>query len=202
MLRTDPPALSPARRRGLHIVAVAGSLRRHSYNRSLLAEAARVAPPAMHIEVYGDLDTVPLFNEDLETDAAKTTGALDLFRAVSAADGLLIASPEYNQSMTGVLKNAIDWLSRLDGGSALEDLPVAITGVTTGPWGTRLSQAAVRHVLTATGSVVMAGPMLFVNNAASKFDARGRLTDGSSRSDLTAFIASFESWITRSLAMR
>jgi chromate reductase len=111
---------------------------------------------------------------------------------VDAADALLIATPEYNQSMPGALKNAIDWLSRpTPHRSALEGKPVALVGATSGRWGTRLAQAAVRHTLFAADAIVLTGPALYLADAGSAFDASGMLIDArvsSSLDDLLAFL--------------
>jgi chromate reductase, NAD(P)H dehydrogenase (quinone) len=181
-----------------HVLAVAGSLRRDSFNRSLLRAAAELAPPGMTVAVEEDLASVPLFDEDLESTAAGGPGPVARLRAkVASADGLLIATPEYNQSIPGVLKNAIDWLSRDAAGEVLAGKPVAIVGASSGPWGTRLSQAALRQVLYATGSPVLPGPALYLREARRLFDDAGRLTDASTRERLAAVLAAFDRWMDR-----
>lgn len=178
------------------ILAVPGSLRRGSYNRALL-EAARAKPhPGTTVEIFNGLAAVPLFNEDEEgTIEDLPAGVRDLVAAVRQADGVLIATPEYNQSIPGVLKNAIDWLSRESVGEPLIGKPVAIMGVTGGQWGTRLSQAALRHTLASTESLVMPAPMLFVREGAKAFDAAGRLVDERTERGLTRMLAAFSQWI-------
>ena len=99
--------------RTTRVLAIPGSLRRESYNRSLIAAAASLTPPHMSLTVYDSLDTIPVFNEDLEHPSP--AGVARLREAVASSDGLLIATPEYNQSLPGVVKNLIDWLSRSDG---------------------------------------------------------------------------------------
>jgi chromate reductase len=183
------------------ILALPGSLRRGSFNRRLLENAVRLAPAELAIGIYTDLSAVPLFDEDLEaaTDGGPE-GVRRLRDAVAAADGVLIATPEYNQSLPGVLKNAIDWLSRaaptgLSSGEVLIGKPVAIMGASPGRWGTRLAQAALRQVLAATEAVVMPAPMLFVRDAALAFDADGLLVDASALCSLQDLLRAFGHWI-------
>jgi chromate reductase len=175
------------------VLAIPGSLRRDSYNRSLLNAAVALAPTGMTIRVYDSLHTVPLFNEDEEHPAP--AGVADLRRAAAASDGLLIATPEYNQSVPGVVKNMIDWLSRSEGSARLAGKPVAIVGVTTGPWGTRLAQTILRQMLASTRALVLPEPMLFLREAASLFNPDRTLRDDKAVSRLGALLASFEQWI-------
>jgi chromate reductase len=179
------------------ILALPGSLRRDSYNRRLLEAASRIAPPGVQIDVYDALAAVPLFDEDLESSSAGgPDGVRRLRAAVAAADGLLIATPEYNQSLPGVLKNAIDWLSRPAPDEVLAGKPVAIAGVSSGRWGTRLAQAALRQTLAATESQVMPAPMLFVRDAGRLFDAvDGRLHDAATLESLRSLLKAFADWI-------
>lgn len=179
-----------------HLLALPGSLRRHSCNRRLLAAAVELAPPGMEVRVYGDLAAIPLFDEDLEQETGGGPAAVRHLRAeVAAADGLLVATPEYNQSIPGVLKNALDWLSRETPGPVLSGKPAAVIGATAGRWGTRLAQAAVRQVLYATDSLVLPAPALFVAGAELLFDDEGRLADPTTRTQLAAVLAAFATWI-------
>ncbi len=178
------------------ILALPGSLRRLSYNRRLLDAAARMAPAALVIEVYDALDKVPLFDEDLEASTqGGPHGVRRLRAAVAAADGMLIATPEYNHSIPGVLKNAIDWLSRSATDELLSGKPIAIVGVSSGRWGTRLAQAALRQVLAATESQVMPAPMLFMRDASQLFDGDGGLADRATQETLRDFLRAFSRWI-------
>lgn len=181
--------------RPVRILAVAGSLRRESYNRSLLRAAMDLADPCVTISVYGGLGSVPVFNEDLEGPADEPPGVVELRRAVAAADGLLIATPEYNQSVPGVVKNMVDWLSRSESDAGLAGLPVAVTGTTTGSWGTRIAQTVLRQMLLSVQAVVLPSPHLFVPHAASLFDADGALTDSETKDRLADLVAAFRSWI-------
>jgi chromate reductase len=158
------------------LLAIAGSLRRESFNRRLLEAAARCAPPGVDIRVYAQLGRLPLFNEDGESGAFAAGPVRELTDSVGAAAGLLIATPEYNHSVPGVLKNALDWLSRPLAAGVLSGKPVAVIGASAGTWGTRLAQAALRQVLFATESRVLAGPALYLARADAAFDGDGRLT--------------------------
>lgn len=181
------------------VVCLAGSLRRDSWNRRLLHAATRQAPASLQLNVCDALGTVPLFDEDLESrEPAGPPGVQALRAAVAAADGLIIATPEYNQAIPGVLKNALDWLSRENpAGEVLAGKPVAVLGASSGPWGTRLAQASLRQVLHTCGALVMPVPSLFVARAAERFDAQGWLTDTATLQSLQSFLLAFESWIER-----
>jgi len=179
------------------VLAIAGSLRQRSYNKMLLQAAAEVSPPVLDIEAYRDLAAIPLFDEDLDRDTAGGTLAVKKLRAqVKAADGLLISTPEYNQSVSGVLKNAIDWLSRPGPEEVLIGKPVAIVGASGGRWGTRLAQANLRQVLTATESVVMPQPAIFVAESGKVFSAEGALVNDLLRKQLEGFMQAFANWQT------
>ena len=178
------------------ILAIAGSLRRGSWNRRLLDAAAANAPAGMTVSVYDDLGSIPMFNEDLESAPGGELGAVRRLRAaIAGADGLLIATPEYNQSMPGVLKNAIDWMSRAAPDEVLAGKPVALLGATTGRWGTRLAQHALRQTLAATEALVMPAPALYIRDVEVVFDASGRLADASTRDSLRDVLIALEKWI-------
>lgn len=177
------------------ILALPGSLRRGSHNRKLLEAAAACAPGDSRIELFDGLAEVPMFNEDLESGNPLHAGVSRVREAVAGADGLLIATPEYNQSMPGVLKNTIDWLSRPLPEEILIGKPVAILGASTGRWGTRLAQAALRQTLTATEAQVMPTPMLFVRDAERMFEDDGTLHDAATQEALRAFLLAFSNWI-------
>ena len=181
--------------KSLRVLALPGSLRRTSYNRGLLEAARTRAPSGMSITILGDLGSVPLFSEDLERAAPGPESVRRLRRQVEACDGLLIATPEYNQSIPGVLKNVIDWLSRPSPDEVLVGKPVAIMGATVGPWGTRFAQSALRHVLNATESLVLPGPPLYVRSAATLFDDAGRLVDPKTLDTLQRVLEAFATWI-------
>lgn len=177
----------------LRIVAVAGSGRTGSLNRALLDAAVELAPDGVAIEVFEGFGSVPVFNEDL--DAATPSAVVELRTMMSGAHGVLISTPEYNQSIPGGVKNLIDWLSRSDPAQGLAGRPAAVTGVTTGPWGTRIAQTVLRQVLLSSGSLVLPGPHLFVANGGSAFDDAGVMTDLDLRSRLGNLVVSFAAWI-------
>ena len=138
---------------------------------------------------------MPLFNEDLlAAGQSEPPGVQRLRSAIAEADGLLIATPEYNQSLPGVLKNVIDWLS-MGEHEVLEGKPVAVIGITTGPWGTRLAQGVLRHVLTANGSRVLPQPQMYIREAKRRFDDHGRLTDQALPQKLADLLSAFADWI-------
>jgi chromate reductase len=177
----------------INLLAVAGSLRRDSFNRRVLRAMSVLAPRDVSIHVYDELGSVPLFNEDLELPSAPA-GVMQLRSSISLADGVLIATPEYNQSLSGVVKNMVDWLSR-GKPEVLAGKPVGIVGATVGPWGTRLAQAALRQTLTACGALIMPAPQVYLRNARELFDAEGNLIEPRARESLTNFVASFDRWI-------
>jgi chromate reductase len=179
--------------RPIRVLSIPGSLRRDSFNRSLLEAAAAISPPGMSMTVYDALGTVPVFNEDLERPTPP--GVARLREAVASSDGLLIATPEYNQSMPGVVKNMIDWLSRSEERAGLEGKPVAVIGVTTGPWGTRLAQTMLRQVLISAQALVLPQPTLFLRDAEQLFIEDRTLSDDETVERLRQLLVSFEAWI-------
>ncbi len=182
----------------LKVLGLAGSLRHESHNRRLLAAATGQAPENMTVTPFDDLSSVPLYDGDLD-DATRGGPApvARLRRAVRECDGLLIATPEYNQSIPGVLKNAIDWLSLPRPDHVLEGKPVAIMGATPGAWGTRLAQRTLRQVLFSTESLVLTGPAIYLRNVDKLIDEAGALSDAKTLERLAGFLAAFGEWIER-----
>ena len=178
----------------IKILGIAGSLRQGSYNRSALRAAAELAPEGAEIESY-DIDGFPGMNQDQEKDPpAKVTE----FKAkIREADAILFVTPEYNYSVPGVLKNAIDWLSRptADIKRVFGDRPVAVTGATPGRGGTALAQAAWLPVLRTLGTRPWFGGRLQVAEAGKVFDAEGRIVDERIQKGLREFIAGFAQFI-------
>jgi chromate reductase len=176
----------------LVVVGIAGSLRRASFNRGLLRAAIENAPGGMTIETL-EIGDLPHFDADLDVD-----GGPEVVRAlkarISAADGVLIATPEYNYSMPGVLKNALDWASRAPE-RALHAKPVAIVGATPGRWGTVRSQLALRQMLMFPSCRVMPAPMLTLRAARELFDSEGNLTSTETREALVGVLEAFAIWI-------
>jgi chromate reductase len=184
-----------------HVLGIAGSLRRGSYNSMLLRAASTLTPPDMELEVYNGIAGLPLFDEDLEARANGGPPSVTQLRdQVRAAAGLVIATPEYNQSMAGVLKNAIDWLSRPGPDEVLIKKPIAILGASGGRWGTRLAQANLRQVLTATESLVMPQPAIFVAEAGKVFSNEGELLNDVLRKQLEKFMQGFSDWLSLTAA--
>jgi len=172
-----------------NVVAFAGSLRRGSCNRALLRETKELAPPTLHITIC-ELDGIPLYNDDIEA-AGAPPGVAQLRRAVRESDALLIATPEYNHGVPGVLKNTIDWLSRPPRENALNGKVAAVIGASPGMTGTARGQAQLRQVLGATNTYALLQPEVLVAHAHEKFDADGRLTDQATRDVLAIFLQRF-----------
>ena len=150
------------------ILGISGSLRERSYNTALLRAAAELAPPDAEIELF-DLVAIPLYNDDVES-AGDPAPVAELRAAVAEADALLLATPEYNRGTSGVLKNAIDWLSRPALASVLRWKPVAIMGASSGRGGTRRAQQQVRDALLFPGAIVLEQPEVAVPIAWERFD--------------------------------
>jgi chromate reductase, NAD(P)H dehydrogenase (quinone) len=166
----------------VQILGIVGSLRRDSYNRSLLQHAGRCLPAGSELVEWAALAAVPPFCEDDERSPAPAV--LALRAAIGTADAVLIATPEYNGSIPGQLKNALDWASRPFPDSVLRDKPVAVIGASPSPGGAARAQREARAVLTRIGSrVIDAG--VEVAHAYQRFDADGRLTDPVLHSELT-----------------
>lgn len=178
--------------RSLTILGIPGSLRHGSFNRALLEAGEELTPPGTTLTVYDHLEEVPLFNQDFEDVAPG--GVTRLRNAIRQADALLIATPEYNQSVPGVLKNAIDWLSRSDPTDGIAGKPVAVIGATTGPWGTRLAQTQLRHILVSCQALVLSNPALYVRNARTVFDQSGLLIDEETKSLLRNVVRALADW--------
>ena len=176
------------------IVGMAGSLRQASFNRSLLRAASEIAPATLHITVH-DLLPIPLYNADVEARGVPEAVA-ELRQAVKDADGLLISTPEYNHGVPGVLKNAIDWLSRPPRGSALSGKPAAIMGASPGTTGTARSQSQLRQAFVFTNTYAMPQPEVLVGRAHEKFDESGALKDEATRRFLAQFLEAFAGWLS------
>jgi chromate reductase, NAD(P)H dehydrogenase (quinone) len=179
----------------LRVLAIAGSLRANSFNLGLLRAAQEVALPEMTIEIY-DIAAIPLFNQDLEAEGEPEPVAA-FKAAIRRSHALLIATPEYNYGIPGVLKNAIDWASRPPGKSALADVPVAIMGATPGTGGTARAQLQLRHILAATKALVLVQQEIFVAGAMQKFDNEGRLTDEETRKYIRKLLEALAGWTRR-----
>jgi chromate reductase len=164
------------------ILGISGSLRSQSHNTNLLRAAAELLPPGVELELWDGLKEVPPYDQDDDVQPAPQPVAA-LRGAIAGADAVLFATPEYNSSVPGVLKNALDWVSRPLKTNALRNKPVAVVGASTGAFGAVWSQAELRKVLAAIGARVVEGD-LAVGHAPSRFDENGRLTDGQTREQL------------------
>lgn len=184
----------------LKILGIAGSLRAGSLNRALLRAAAELAPEEMALETF-DLAAVPLYDGDVEA-AGDPAGVTAFKRAIEAADGVLMATPEYNHGVPGVMKNAIDWASRPPGGSPLGGKPVGLIGASPGITGTARGQSQLRQAFEFTNSYCMPQPELLVFRAHEKFDAEGRLTDAATAKFLGSYLAAFAAWVRRFAPVR
>ncbi len=172
----------------MQVLAICGSLRAASLNRWLLQAAAAAAPAGMTVEIAG-IEGIPVFDEDLEK-AGMPAAVATLRARIGAADALVIATPEYNWSIPGGLKNAVDWLSRrVAGAQPFAGKPVALMGVTSGTGGTINAQAHLRQVLYPLGAQVLPPPGVFVQAGPSRFDADGRLTDEATRQVVAGVMA-------------
>jgi chromate reductase len=175
----------------LKVIAISGSLREKSYNTALLREAQRLAPAGMTIEL-ASIREFPLYDADLEARAFPQT-VKDLNVAIAAADALLIATPEYNFSFSGVLKNAIDWLSRPPLDKALAGKPVAIAGAG-GRLGSARAQYHLRQVCGCLSMLPVPRPEVFVLNAWEKFDEQGRLKDEITATQICELLTALATW--------
>jgi chromate reductase, NAD(P)H dehydrogenase (quinone) len=181
-----------------HIVAFAGSLRRGSYNRALVRAAAELAPAGMTIEPI-EIGGLPFYDADVESQADPPAVA-SFKAALFRADGLLIATPEHNSGIPGVLTNAIEWASRLPGRSPLAGKPVAVMGASPSQVGTARAQLHLRQVLEHTRARLLPPPELLVASAHQRFDAELRLVDETTRRVLGDLLKRFGRWIARERA--
>ena len=179
----------------LTILGIAGSLRRASYNRGLIRAAVELAPAGISVVPY-DLAEIPLFNADVEAEGDPAAVA-DFKRAIAGADALLIATPEYNHCVPGVLKNAIDWASRPARRSVLSEKPVAILGASTGRGATARAQAHLRDGLAFTNGLVLPLPEVLVGLAGERFDDAGDLTDEETRAEVRDLLVALGAWTRR-----
>lgn len=171
----------------MNILAISGSLRTASYNTGLLRAAAEVAQDDARVELWDGLKQVPPYDQDDDVEPAPTAVA-ELRAAVAAADAVLFATPEYNSSIPGQLKNALDWLSRPIATNPLRNKPVAVVGASTGVFGAVWAQAELRKVLAAIGARVL-DEELPVGQAPTRCDDSGRLVDEELRGRLADIVA-------------
>ncbi len=178
----------------IQILGFAGSLRKQSYNRAILAAALEMVPGDATLEVF-DLEGIPPFNQDLELQPPEKVKE---FKAkIRAADAILIVTPEYNYSIPGVLKNAIDWASRPYGDNALDGKPVAVMGASPGMTGTARAQYHLRQTFVFLNMYPMNRPEVMVPSANEKIDENGKVKDERTRKKIRELLQSLVAWTKR-----
>jgi chromate reductase len=178
----------------IRILGIAGSLRRQSYNRAALRAATQLAPQGTTIETF-ELDGLPGFSEDEEKNPPARV--VDLKKRIRAADAILFVTPEYNYSVPGVLKNAIDWASRPYGDSAWAGKPAAIMGASIGNIATARAQYHLRQIMVFLNMFPLNQPEVMIGNASERFDKDGNLTDESTREHIRKQLAALVAWTQR-----
>jgi chromate reductase, NAD(P)H dehydrogenase (quinone) len=178
----------------IRILGIAGSLRRNSYNRAALRAAQELVPEDVSLDIF-ELDGIPGFSEDEERQPPAKVA--DLKKRIREADAVLIVTPEYNYSIPGVLKNAIDWASRPYGDSAWTDKPVAIMGASVGTFGTARAQYHLRQVFVFLNMYAVNRPEVMIGNAAEQFDARGNLTNETTKDLIRQLLRNLVNWTRR-----
>ena len=180
----------------MKILGISGSLRKGSYNTAALHAAQELLPQGVTLEIF-DLSSIPMYNADIEPFPP----AVKILRErIAHSDALLIATPEYNHSIPGVLKNALDWASCAPD-PPCENKPVAIFGASTGRFGTLRAQIHLREICAALDMIILPKPELFISHADEKFDAQGHLTDAQTRERLRALLGALIEW-TRLISSR
>ncbi|HEX3250490.1 MAG TPA: NAD(P)H-dependent oxidoreductase [Pyrinomonadaceae bacterium] len=176
------------------ILGIAGSLRKQSFNRSLLRAAQELAPEGARIDVF-ELDGIPPFNQDDEGNPPAKVA--ELKQRVRDADAILLVTPEYNYSVPGVLKNAIDWASRPYGDSAWTGKPVAVMGATVGTLGAARAQYHLRQMFVFLNMYAVNQPEVMLSNAHKHFDQDGKLTDETARKLIRQLLEELMNWTRR-----
>jgi chromate reductase len=180
--------------RPVRILGIAGSLRRESYNRAALRAATELVPEGATIDTF-DLDGIPGFNQDDEQNPPAKV--VELKRRIREADAILLVTPEYNYSVPGVLKNAIDWASRPYGDSAWDGKPAAIMGASIGAIGTARAQYHLRQMMVFLNMFPINQPEVMIGNAAARFDGQGNLTDETTRDFIRQLLQNLADWTRR-----
>jgi chromate reductase len=175
----------------IKILGIAGSLRRGSYNRAALRTAQKLVTDNAVLEIF-ELDKIPPFSEDLEKQMPQSV--LNLKAKIRSADAVLFVTPEYNYSIPGVLKNAIDWASRPYGDNSWDSKPVAIMGASVGMLGTARAQYHLRQVFVFLNVYPLNRPEVMIANAADKFDKDGNLTDQKTREKIKELLDALVVW--------
>lgn len=175
----------------IRILGIAGSLRRESYNRAALRAATQLVPDGATIDIF-EIDGLPGFNEDDEKNPPPKV--VELKQRIREADAILIVTPEYNYSVPGVLKNAIDWASRPYGDSAWNGKPVAIMGASIGAIGTARAQYHLRQMFVFLNMFAVNQPEVMIGNASERFDAQGNLTDETTKDLMRQLLQNLVNW--------
>jgi chromate reductase len=176
----------------MNIYAISGSLRKESFNTTLLRAVIARAPEGVSIEL-ADISAVPLYNQDHEADYPAEVKAVK--DKILAADGIIIATPEYGRSVPGVLKNLIDWTSRPSGISAWKGKPVYVMGATDGAIGTAVAQKEVRSDVSVSGAIVLGNPEFYLSRFKEKLDANGNLADEKTFEHIDKALAAFVAFV-------
>jgi chromate reductase, NAD(P)H dehydrogenase (quinone) len=177
-----------------NILGIVGSLRRMSYNKGLMRAAQELVPGGVSLTV-ADISKLPLFNEDLESDVPNEIQTLK--KQIKEANAILIATPEYNYSIPGVLKNAIDWGSRPYGDNSFEGKPVAIMGASVGMLGTARAQYHLRQTFVFLNMYPLNKPEIMVPFASQNFDGEGNLTNEKTKQLISQMLQSLVEWTSR-----
>jgi chromate reductase, NAD(P)H dehydrogenase (quinone) len=187
----------------LTVIGISGSLRQGSYNTALLRAAALLVPANSQLEL-ASIREFPLYNADDEVAHGIPEPVSRLKDAIAAADGLLLATPEYNNSIPGVAKNAIDWLTRpaADSARVFGRKPVGVVGASAGMFGTILSQSAWLPVFRALGAQLWTGDRLLVPRAATVFGADGKIVDPAAQERLVKYLTGFVAYIQTGVGAR
>jgi chromate reductase, NAD(P)H dehydrogenase (quinone) len=178
----------------IHVLGIAGSLRQGSHNRAVLRAAQELAPEGMHIDSF-DIAPIPLYNEDVRQQGFPPA-VEDLRARIKAADGLLLVSPEYNYSIPGVLKNAIDWASRPPE-QPFDGKPIGLMGASMGVMGAGRAQYHLRQCFVFLNGLVMNRPEVAIPAVHGKFDEAGKLVDQTTRDFIAAHLVAFKAWVLR-----
>ncbi|PYS88373.1 MAG: NADPH-dependent FMN reductase [Acidobacteria bacterium] len=178
----------------IKILGIAGSLRKGSYNQAALRAALELVPEGAEIDIY-DIDGFPGFNQDL--DQSPPAKVIEFKQKIREADAILISSPEYNYSIPGVLKNAIDWASRPYGDSAWDGKPAAIMGASPGAVGTARMQYHLRQVMVFLNMFPLNKPEVMIGHCADKFDSNGTLIDENTKEYLRKMLQALADWTVR-----
>jgi len=173
------------------ILGIAGSLRQGSYNRAALRAAEQLVPEGARLDIF-DLAGIPPFNQDDERNPLARV--VELKRSIRAADAVLLVTPEYNYSIPGVLKNAIDWASRPYGDNSWDGKPVAVMGASVGSLGTARAQYHLRQLVVGLNMHAVNRPEVLISNAAERFDEHGNLKDENTRKHIRNLIETLVEW--------